>query len=352
MHFYAHGGNIHQVARRLEIDPSTLIDLSSNIAPSPPSQLLKNLANHSESLQHLPEPSSETLRIHLADYYHREPEEFVVGAGTTELLHWLAYLHAKKTALVPTPTYSEYERVLSLYQGKIQYFPLREDADFQWDLDRLEEDLPGVDMVFLCLPNNPTGTVSNRERLLALIKRFPDIVFVVDESYMPFVLDETERSLLHSRLPNVVILRSFSKVFALPGLRIGWLLSSNHRLTQQMRDLLSLWSVNSLAQKIGQDLIAWDVRPIREQIHQEKRKLEQQLQDIHWLKTYPSSCNFLLCRSSRYTSMEVEARCLRHRILVRDCQNFRGLDTSFFRVAIRQPSHMKKFLQVLGDFAS
>lgn len=330
-----HGGNIFGLAHRYGFDINEIIDLSSNISHVVPELVLDCLEKNLRAVQHLPEPYSESVLTQLSHHYHL-PKSFVVcGAGTTELIQGMSYCHTAQTVLIVQPTYTDYEKYASLYGCRIVEQVLNANQNFYFDIEKFEEMIAGVQLVFICNPNNPTGTLIDRPLILTLLKRFPQVIFVLDESYMPFTASESTHSLLGAGQCNLVVLRSFSKIFAVPGLRMGWLYTPNEELINELRSFLSPWSLNSLAQIVAKKLIGYEDPSLTEQIQNTKKKLIERIAPFSWLSPYPSHANFVLIKSLSYSSKMLFDYFARHKILIRDCSNFRGLDQSFIRFSIK-----------------
>ena len=266
-----HGGNIFRLAQQHDIDIEEIIDLSSNIAENVSGSALRLLEEKLATIRRLPEPYSESVLSQLSRYYQIPKSFMICGAGTTELIHGLSYCHANRSVLIVQPTYADYEKYALLYGCRIIEQILEENDDFYFNIEKFEELLANVQIVFICNPNNPTGTLIDRQAILSLLQRFPKVIFVLDESYMPFTSFETTQSLLGVEQGNLVVLRSFSKIFAVPGLRMGWLYTPNEELISRLRGFLSPWSLNSLAQIVAEKLIGFEDPSFIDQIQNTKK---------------------------------------------------------------------------------
>ena len=341
-----HGGNIFGLAQEYDFDIEEIIDLSSNISHVVPATVLRFLEKKLAAVQHLPEPYSECVLTHLSHYYHIPKSFMVCGAGTTELIHGMSYCHAAQSVLIVQPTYSDYEKYALLYGCKIIEQILKASDKFYFNIEKFEELASSVQLVFICNPNNPTGTLIERQVMLSLLQRFPQVIFILDESYMPFTSSESTHSLMGVEQDNLVILRSFSKIYAVPGLRMGWLYSPNEELICRLRSFLSPWSLNSLAQIVAKELIGFEDPSLIAQIQNTKQRLLKKITSFSWLLPYPSSTNFILIKSLRYTSKMLFEYFGRHKILIRDCSNFKGLDQSFIRLSIKEETRTLKAVEI------
>ena len=348
---YAHGGDIFGVARKYGVSPPDIIDLSSNVSYAIPAIVENILKNNADAIRHLPEPHSETLRQQLADHYQFAKPHLLCGAGTTELLQGLAYVYASQTALIVQPTYSEYEKYAGLFGCKIIHQLLEEKENFCFNVEQFCPLASRAQIVFLCNPNNPTGVLIDRETIAFLLLRFPQTLFVIDESYLPFVPSGNRYSILGVNAPNLVVLRSMSKIFAIPGLRVGWLFSSNAALVEKLRNFISPWSVNTLAQQVAEKLIAFEDPGLVRRIQHTKQKFLQQIASIEWLTPFPSETNFVLLKSHRYSSDVLYDYFAQHQILIRNCDNFMGLDQSHIRISIKEDASMQEAIRVFSQLS-
>ncbi len=348
---YQHGGDIFGIARQHGVSPGEILDLSSNISYTLPDFVEETLSKNIDAIRHLPEPYSETLLARLAEHHRMPRSRLLCGAGTTELLQGLGYCYAAQTALIVQPTYSEYEKYAELFGFQIIHQVLEETEDFCFNVERFCQLATEAKIVFLCNPNNPTGQVIDREILAYLLQRFRETLFVIDESYMPFVQSEDLYSMVGVDALNLVVLRSFSKIFAIPGLRIGWLFSSNTDLIEKLKNFISPWSVNILAQKVAEKLVGFENQTLVRQIHHIKQKFLQQISALSGFSAFPSETNFVLLKSHQHTSDALFEHFARQQILIRNCDNFVGLDPSYIRISIKEEKSMWEAAQVFSQLS-
>ena len=328
VHQENHGGNIYRAAAILGCRPDDIHDYSSNVADTQP--VLDEL-DLSRLLAHLPEPHSHILRAALSDHYRTIPENICVSAGTSEAIERICALFSGKRVTIFTPTYSDYQHFAHASALDITSIVASAPAyTFAFDDMRIDSEL-----CFLCNPNNPTGRAIPRTELVALIARHPATLFVVDESYLPFHLEEESLTLTTHLSENLVVLRSFSKIHGLPGMRLGFTLSGNRELTAELEQRCSPWNVNSPAQELGLRLIDIDTRPIAQRIAARRLQLLTELDNFPWLQVLPSTVNFFLCRLQERRATELFQHCLSRRVLIRDCGNFSGLVGEHIRFSIK-----------------
>lgn len=291
-----------------------------------------------------PEPQPSTLEACLATRWHLRKEEVCVTNGATEAIYLAAkaFVGAKKTAILQ-PTFSEYadacrlhgHSIVSLYQLPKQ--------------GRLPAD---IQMLWLCNPNNPTGKVLDKAELAELVQRNPHICFVIDQSYEDFTLCPLFSPAEAVGMPNVLLLHSITKRYAVPGLRLGYL-TGNAELLRRIRVCRMPWSVNALAIEAGLFLtrnsrdFPFDVQACLAQAQQ----LRQQLQALGGLEVWDTDTHFMLVRlRTGYASALKDFLMREHGLLIRDASNFEGLDRSFFRLASQSPEENKQLVQAISQW--
>jgi threonine-phosphate decarboxylase len=229
----------------------------------------------------------------------------------------------------------------------------REENDFVPDMQAVDAQAAAADLVFLCNPNNPTGAVVKRNAIEALCRALPGTVFVIDESYLPFAPRPDQGTLIHSDLPNVMVLNSMSKAFRIPGLRIGFVKTSMP-LMKTLAPLRLPWSVNSLAQAA----VAWLMNhpgqvdsflaATRTLLDIEKAGMEARIHRQTDMRCFPSATSFILMRlPARLNAAAVWQYMAVRRILIRDCANFTGLSESFIRISLKSEAENRRAADLL-----
>lgn len=354
-HSNDHGGNIFAVARTLGVPPDTITDFSASINPlgiSP--KVRQTLIGAIDSLVHYPDSGHFDLKQALAVHHNIAPTNFAVANGSSELIYHLPAILTGKKALIVAPSFSEYVRALSQNGWESQYFVLSHASNFAIDTDRLAAKLTeGFDALFLCNPANPNGTLYPRrviEDIYALCLEAGTFL-VLDEAFMDFCEEASAKHFV-AHIENAMALRSMTKFFAIPGLRLGYSIS-NAELAEKMDSLGAPWSVNSLALAAGVAALE-DVEYNRQTIkvvRQEKRSLVEGLGEFRQFRVYPSAANFLLVEIKNGTSARrIKDQLLaHHRILIRNCSDFRGLSSAFFRIAVRSGEENQLLLDGLRE---
>ena len=352
-HSYDHGGNIFTVARTLGVAPGQILDFSASINPLGMSSLVRNsLIGSFDSLIHYPDTSHKELKQTLAKFHDLSPANFTIANGSTELIYNLPAMLPGKKALIISPSFSEYVRALNQHHWEVQHFILNPENNFSIDTDKLELALDGdIDVLFICNPGNPNGTLYPQrviEKIYSLCMSAGTFL-VLDEAFMDFCEEASvKRMVVHG--DNAVVLRSMTKFFGIPGLRLGYAIS-NGVLAERLDSMGGPWSVNSLALAAGAAALQ-DVQHNQESlefIRQERLTFFERLAQFPQLKLYPSRTNYLLVEIKEgMTSRELKERLLPHRIMVRDCASFMGLTDRFFRIAVRTGKENKRLLECLG----
>ena len=337
-----HGGNIFTAACELGCKPADIYDMSSNVNPlGPPAALLDFLRKNLEVISALPEVAATTALTAFAGFHGLDPDCVVPGNGTTELIYFLPQVLQSRKALILAPTYADYADACRMSGVEYEFFVATEENLFKPDLGALESRLEKFDTVFICNPNNPTGVLIPRNELESLCRSWPEKYFIIDESYLHFVDEDEKKSMIGCGLKNVIVLNSMSKIFRVPGLRIGFLVAEPGIITE-FANYARPWSVNIMAQQAVIYLMEneADTREFmletRAFIAAEKSSFLKAFLDIPAISFFPSQTSFLLGRlaPSRRAS-EVCEHLLKSRIMIRNCANFQGLSDSFIRIAFK-----------------
>lgn len=345
-----HGGNRYQLAQMAGKAPDAILDFSANINPlGPPDWLRPVISRNLGEVVHYPDSQAGALVAAAARRYGAAADEILVGNGSTELLYLLAQVAGTKRAVIPVPCYTDYARAARLAGMEVVNVPLAEKDGFPFEPGQLAPLLNTAATVFIGRPNNPTGQVCPAPAIRTLAQAHPKCLFVVDEAFGDFV--ENFESLTTNRPPNVVVLLSLTKIFAVPGLRLGCAVA-DAALAASVRARQPPWSVNTLAQAVGVAALgdADYVARSRYMVRGQREALLAGLQTIAGLKTYPGAANFLLVRLG---SAAPDAHILAQRLLsedgiaIRVCANFDGLDTRFFRVAVRTADENARLIAAL-----
>lgn len=352
-----HGGDLRALAADAGIAPDRLIDFSASISPLGLSPRVRAaILAALPSVVHYPAPTTGALRDALAAYHGLAPEQVLPASGATEVIYLLARALAPRRALILHPAFSEYEAALELVGARLDHEVLQEARGFVPDLSSLLPRLGGLELVILANPNNPAGSLIPPADLLALVEaaEAAGAVVVVDEAFIDLVEEASLKKFL-DQFQRLLLLRSLTKCFALPGLRVGYALGSR-ALVSRLARWKEPWTVNTLGEVAG--IAALADREYQERfrllVPRWREDLRVGLERFAMLRVFPGAANYLLVRlrEPRLSAMALRARLLREGIAIRDCCSFRGLGAAFFRVAVRRPEDNGALLGMLGQCLS
>lgn len=342
MKVFDHGGRVFAVARQLGVSPEDILDFSASINPlGIPATVRDAVQNALVQAVHYPDSEATALRQALALHHGLAPEQFCVGNGSTELIYLLPRLPegGRKRALLIAPTFSEYGYALQQAGWEVAQLVLSDDDGFVLPLAALAERLrSGCDLLFFCNPGNPTGRLYLRDEVAAVadLCRKEGTFLVVDEAFMDFCEDESAKHLVAAGGAGVV-LRSMTKFWALPGLRLGYAMASA-AVTARLAAIRPPWSVNHLAQAAGLAALAdhdYQRRTLAG-TGSARTSMAERLAALPDVRVVPAAANYLLVKLPGYlTAPVLQERLLGQRMLIRDCSSFQGLGERFVRLAVR-----------------
>jgi cobyric acid synthase CobQ/L-threonine-O-3-phosphate decarboxylase len=329
---FPHGGNLRRLAESAGIPAGEILDFSANINPlGPPEWMRRVVSAQLSSTAHYPDPHCTELLRAAAAHYQVARDEIAAGNGSSELLYAIPRVLPCRRAVIAVPCYTDYRRAAERAGIEVRAVALDPANGFRLDFAELERAMEGGSLVMVGQPNNPTGVSFDADTLRALAARHADSWFVIDEAFADFVggLDRLTRR----RPPNVIVLLSATKNWAIPGLRLGFAIADSI-VADRLRAALPPWSVNSLAQAVGCAAFgdAAYLERSRRQVAVWRSELKGWLSQTRGIEVFPGEANFLLARTQ---AAGLHARLLRRGIAIRDCSNFEGLDASYFRAAVR-----------------
>lgn len=343
---FSHGGDIYGVKRKYGKE---VIDFSANINPlGLPPEAKKVIARNFDSILHYPDPQLKDISRRIAQYWGIKEENILVGNGSIELIYLLTSCFKPRASLIAVPGFSEYERAARIVKSRIRFLELKEEGGFKLDLSRI----PNSDIFFFSNPNNPTGNLILDD--YCGIERLPNGLLVVDEAFMDFVPQEKDYTLIYKaqKFKKIAVLRTFTKFFALPGLRIGYLIAHKD-IIRALKQHQMPWSVNALAQRLAEVMLNNEtyIKKTRLFIVKEREFLFDALKKIKGLIPYPSVANFLLLKivDENINSSELTNKLIQRGILIRNCSNFRGLDNKFIRIAVRSRKENLRLIDALKE---
>jgi len=326
-----HGGNRDWAAAIAKCPVSELIDFSASINPlGPPKSVLNAIKGGLDGIIHYPDPNYTELRKALASKHQISPDWILPGNGVAELLNWAARdLGELGLVYVLSPGFADYARALKSFGIRIASCPL-EISTGKWNTKNNSK----KSGLILNNPHNPTGHLWKSEEILPLLEEYE--LVVLDEAFLDFLSNSPSLIPWIENHPNLIILRSLTKFYSLPGLRIGYAIAHPDRL-KRWKKWRDPWPVNILADLAVRAAVndhefqhrSW------EWLNESSPILFTNLTDIEGLNPRTSSVNFFLVHSNQNVP-KLQKRLLQdHKILIRDCLSFIGLDENYFRIAIK-----------------
>lgn len=351
-----HGGNVYEIAEKFRLKLEDIIDFSASVSPlGVPEIVMQAVKSSLRKIAHYPDPDCLVFRNAAASELGINSENILAGNGTAELIYLIVRMVLPRCTVLPIPTFSEYEYAVNSIGGQIKYVQLQAGGyNFSLSIDDFCQSIRGADLAFICNPNNPTATLLGRDELREILEvgKANRCLIVVDEAYMDFVEGGSDYSLVNQILnyDNLIILKSLTKVYSLPGLRIGYAIGSKP-LIDKMKNLRDPWSVNTLAQAAGAAALKEkDYRTrLQELVWEERQYLYEEIKKLPGLKPYIPTANFLLVNTyeTGITAAQLQEVLARIGLLIRDCRSFKGMGTYFFRIAVRKRSENTRLIHAL-----
>ena len=357
MDSYVPGRSQDEIAADFNLKKEDIIKLGSNENPWGPSpKAMKAIEDEIKSINRYPESQLHELVSEIAQYSGVKDSQVIIGGdGADEIIDVLAktFIEKDDEFIVPLPSYMYYEYLLKQYGAHPVYA--------RWDLDenRLDVDsifdsiTPKTKMIFLCSPNNPTGTLIDKEVLKDIASRNPEILIVIDEAY--FEYSEVTNKDLINEYDNIFIIRTMSKVLGLAGMRIGYGLACEE-IIEYMHRIKPVFSLTRLSFVAARNTFR-DTDYIEESIRkgtESREYLYEEVSKIDGLNVFPSKSNFMLIRvkDTGYTASELALELMKKGIIVRDCTSFKGLDEYWIRISICTLEEDEKFIEILKEVLS
>lgn len=341
---YEHGGNIYEMSNEYGGEQYRVLDFSANINPlGVPESIRKTITFNVENLANYPDPECRELRNGISEYLQVPANNIIAGNGASEIISLVLEAQRPGKILVPAPTFSEYSLAAEKFNIEIEYFELKEEDDFKLDIGHLMAGLPKeIEAVILCNPNNPTSQLVTKEDLLEFVAyaKKRNIFVIVDECF----IELTEGSNLNSavqytdKYDNLFIIRAFTKLFAIPGLRLGYGIGSSN-VVKKMWEKKMPWSVNMFSCCLG-GVFKEEGEYLKRTalwLREEKQWLYEELCRLEQLKVFKPQTNFILMKilADGVTAEGLKTGLASRGILIRNASNFTFLNNRFFRIALK-----------------
>lgn len=357
-----HGAHLLWASERYGRSPEEFIDFSSNVNPlGPPASALESAKKALEWLSRYPEPCGESLKDALAGHLALGKEMIALGNGSTELIYHLCQCLQPSRVLVVNPSFGEYERAAKAIGAEVDYFDLSWREGFALHAHELAKAVGRKELIFFCNPASPTGVLYPRELILPVLQvvRELEALLVVDESFMGFASEREARdaTMLGEVIDGgVAVLSSLTKLYALAGVRGPGYLVAKEALISELERRYPPWRVNVVAAAAAEAAIGDKayLDLTRKRIRTWREEFISNLEQMGCFKVFPSCVNFFLLRVIRCfnDAMVLTDYLGRRGILIRYAGNFRGLDSRFLRVAVRNPRDNGLLIEALKESLS
>ena len=331
-----HGGDIY--SQRDILENNKIIDFSANVNPlGMPPAVKRAIIDNIDAFSNYPDPLCRELIDEISIYENVLHDNIVCGNGAADIIYRIAAVIKPRVTFLPAPTFSEYQQAVEIVNSTIKYQYLSEDNGFIIDEEILDKLSPDVDLMFLCNPNNPTGIAIEKELVLSIAARckLNNTFLVVDECFVDF-LDNSQKFSIVKELKdydNVIVLKAFTKIYAMAGIRLGYGICSNKEVIEKIHSAGQPWNVSVIAQKCGVAALKEPdyVTQTKMTIKQNREYLFERLRMLG-LKVFNSEANYILFKSeNKLLQRDLE----KEGILIRACANYMGLNDFFFRVAVK-----------------
>ncbi|WP_244835101.1 diphthine--ammonia ligase [Clostridium sp. BJN0001] len=339
-----HGADAQIVKRKLNLK-GKIIDFSANINPLGPSKnSIEKLKENMNLIEKYPDISYYDMKNAIKEYERENLEidsfNIILGNGASEIIYKISEALKPKKALIIEPSFSEYEESLRLQKSEIDYYILKEENDFILCDDFLDYIKNDIDIIFLCNPNNPTGKLVSEDLLKKIMDKSlkTGSILVIDESFIDFTHQKSSSKYL-KEYSNLIILKSLTKFFASPGIRSGYALVFNKDIFEKVSLYMPSWNINAFSDIYTRYALKdrQYIKNTKEYIQNEKEYLEFELSKIKNIKVFKTDTNFILFKASK----NLKEKLILKNILIRDCSNFKGLSSGFFRIAVKSHSDNK-----------
>lgn len=344
-----HGGDWAGFAEEYGYEP---MDFSMNVNPEGMSDKIKEaIIDSIEDGWKYPDPLCRKLTKAISDYEGCSENHILCGSGAADLIYRAVLALQPRKALVTAPTFGEYEEALSLVDCEIIRYVLNEETGFKIQEDMLKLIDDGLDMIFICEPNNPTGVVTDRELLDRIVDRCEafGVRMIVDECFNEFLIKGGSHSLKTKadEVENLLILKAFTKCFSMAGIRLGYCICSDMDFIEKMRRAGQPWSVSVIAQAAGIAALEDEdvLKNLGEKTAEERQYMMAEM-DKMGFEIIESEANYILFKSDAGLEEELRSK----GILIRNCSNYPGLGEGWFRVAVRKRDENMKLMKAMKEW--
>ncbi len=350
-----HGAEVLGAANQSGYSPWEILDFSSSVNPLGPSKKALTAAKEAfKQISAYPDSNSTELRQVIASHYGIKKENLIIGNGSTELMYLFAevFLKPGEFAVMPAPTFGEYEGAVAKTGEKTKFVKLTKKN--QLDEEAFLREMADAKIVFLCNPNNPTSKLIPKTALTRIVEAAfaKDTLVFLDEDFLEFVDDEKNLTLIHSisKYPNLFLLRSFTKIYGLTGLRVGYGIADSD-IIKPLSCAKIPWNINCIAQSAAATALQDEahLKVTRNLIKKEKTYLSTELTKFESFTFEEPDANFYFIdiKKRGLTAAQLKSKLLQKSILIRDCTSFRGLDKFHVRIAVKTHQENVRLIEAL-----
>ena len=340
-----HGGNIYPYLKETGMEP---LDFSVNISPlTVPEEVKRAFINEADHIHRYPDNECTDLRNALSNKYGIPSECMVIGNGASDLIYRIAYALRCRNVLIPVPAFSEYDAAFSASGSRTDFYYTDGAKDFDIDAGLACEIGRDTEAVIMGVPSNPSGRITDHSTLEKILRKCRECgtYLILDECFLPFIKDGLSVS-AEDFTENVIIIRSFTKIFAMPGVRLGYCLCGDEKLAGKIKNAGAPWQVSSMACKAGVAALEQEeyIDAVRKVVGAERSRLIEALEKSG-ARIVKSDADFILFKSD----ILMEDEFIKRGIMVRNCGNFRGLDEAWHRIAVKCPKDNDTFIEAVTD---
>ena len=337
---YTHGGDIYR----------NIVEYDFSVNINPLGMPLGSIRAAHEAILlagRYPDYKGEKLCRAIAGYKNVDVDNIILGNGAAELIYTLCYAVKPRRALLAVPTFSEYEKALKAVECEIDSYYLRETEEFELGEEFVDCITEDIDIIFLCNPNNPTGRLIKPDIMMRILNKCArhNVYLCVDECFLPFVTDENRYTLTGEIAGNkqLIVLRAFTKIYAMAGLRLGYALTSNKELLSCMRSKLQPWNTSAVAQMAGVEALKDRefLDKTRELIEMERNYLMYELSQGMVDRLYAGEANFIMFKADE----NLYDKLMEQGIMIRSCADFEGLNENYYRIGVRSHSENQELIR-------
>ena len=347
----SHGGNIYKKAKELGIDENKILDYSANISPlGLPEHIREAIISAIDGTINYPDPECMALREAIGKEDKVDPHCISCGNGGADMLYRLAFGLKPKKVLLPVPAFVEYEEAMTAAGAEMIYYPMKELLMIEEEIiERITSD---IDLIIICNPNNPTGLLTKRELIIKVLEKAKEMhtMVMIDECFLEICREEAEYTVkpwIH-QYDNLMILKSFTKLYAIPGVRLGYLISGNSQIIEKVNRSGQAWSVSHIAQCAG---IAALGNPeykmaVIDTVEKEADFMKAELKKLP-LQLYDGKANYLFFRTPGISDLDKKIEV--YGIMIRNCSNYVNLGTDYWRVAVKSHEENLQLIAALRE---